>query len=143
MLQAQAAAAVRRTPIRNWRNVTNFREDHASPSRAGKPRQNADNAVGEPFEVQTAGIANAQAGIAVAVANLKAQQATVDRLHGAERRSSAWWRPFDGVITARNVDTGDLLTQDSSGGAPMFSIVRDDVLRIAVYVPQSSANRHP
>jgi HlyD family secretion protein len=47
--------------------------------------------------------------------------------------------PFDGVITARNVDNGDLLTQDSLGGNPMFSIVRDDVLRIVVNVPQSSA----
>lgn len=46
---------------------------------------------------------------------------------------------FEGVITARNGDKGDLLTQDNSSGSPMFSIARDDVLRIAVYVPQSSA----
>ena len=32
-----------------------------------------------------------------------------------------------------------MLTQDSLGGNPMFSIARDDVLRVAVYVPQSSA----
>ncbi|MDQ2802574.1 MAG: efflux RND transporter periplasmic adaptor subunit [Pseudomonadota bacterium] len=100
-------------------------------------KQNADTASSN-FAVQTAGVANAEAGVAVALANLKAQQATANRLQSltAFERVIA---PFDGVITARNVDTGDLLTSDSSGGTPMFSIARDDLLRIAVYVPQSSA----
>ena len=100
-------------------------------------KQNADNATAN-FSVQTAGIANAEAGVKVAEANLKAQQASVGRLAAliAFEQVKA---PFAGVITARNVDTGDLLTQDSLGGNPMFSIVRDDVLRVAVYIPQSSA----
>jgi len=100
-------------------------------------KQNADNATAN-FSVQTAGIANAQAGVAVAVANLRAQQATVDRLRAltAFERVTA---PFDGVITARNVETGDLLASDSSSGTPLFTIARDDLLRIAVYVPQSGA----
>ena len=72
------------------------------------------------------------------LANLKAQQATVDRLQALTAFEQVK-APFDGVITARNVDTGDLLTQDNASGTPLFSIARDDVLRIAVYVPQSSA----
>lgn len=131
--QAQLQSAHANTKLAN---VTNFRE--ATLAKQGwETKQNADNASAN-FEVQTAGIANAQAGVAVAAANLKAQQATVDRLHAltAFERVTA---PFDGVVTARNVDTGDLLTQDSSGGTPLFSMARDDVLRVAVYVPQSGA----
>ena len=45
--------------------------------------------------------------------------------------------PFPGVITARNVDTGDLLTADSpSASKEMFHIMRTDVVRVFVNVPQ-------
>ncbi len=131
--EAQVQSAVANTKLAK---TTNFRESTLA-NQGWETKQNADNASAN-FSVQTAGIANAQAGVAVAVANVKAQQATVDRLVAltAFEQIKA---PFNGVITARNVDTGDLLTQDSLGGNPMFSIARDDVLRIAVYVPQSSA----
>ena len=131
--QAQVQSAEANTKLAD---TTKYRETTLA-NQGWETKQNADNATAN-FSVQTAGIANAQAGVAVAVANLKAQQATVDRLKAltAFEQIKA---PFDGVITARNVDTGDLLAQDSLDGNPMFSIVRDDVLRIAVYVPQSSA----
>ncbi len=131
--QTQVQSAQARTKLAN---VTKYRETTLA-TQGWETKQNADNATAN-FSVQTAGIANAEAGVAVALANLKAQQASIDRLQAltAFERVKA---PFDGVITARNVDTGDLLTQDSLGGNPMFSIVRDDVLRIVVNVPQSSA----
>jgi HlyD family secretion protein len=131
--QAQVQSADANTKLAN---LTKYRETTLA-SQGWETRQNADNATAN-LSVQTAGIANAEAGVAVAVANLKAQQATVDRLQALTAFEQVK-APFEGVITARNVDKGDLLTQDSSGGAPMFSIARDDVLRIAVYVPQSSA----
>ena len=131
--QAQLQSAQANTKLAN---VTKFRETTLA-TQGWETKQNADNATAN-FSVQTAGIANAQAGVAVAEANLKAQQATVDRL-AALTAFEQVKAPFTGVITARNVDKGDLLTQDNSGGSPMFSIARDDVLRIAVYVPQSSA----
>jgi HlyD family secretion protein len=131
--QAQVQSAVANTHLAD---VTKFRETTLA-NQGWETKQNADNATAN-FSVQTAGIANSQAGVAVAVANLKAQQATVDRLQALTAFEQVK-APFDGVITARNVDKGDLLTQDSLSGAPMFSIVRDDVLRIAVFVPQSSA----
>jgi RND family efflux transporter MFP subunit len=131
--QAQVLSAEANTRLAD---ITKYRETTLA-GQGWETRQNADNATAN-FSVQTAGIANAKAGVAVALANVKAQQATVDRLVAltAFEQIKA---PFDGVITARNVDTGDLLTQDSLGGNPMFSIARDNVLRIAVYVPQSSA----
>ncbi|HYM02139.1 MAG TPA: efflux RND transporter periplasmic adaptor subunit, partial [Stellaceae bacterium] len=48
--------------------------------------------------------------------------------------------PFTGVITARNVDNGDLVrADDNSGGTPLLTIQRDDVVRVQVNVPQSGA----
>jgi HlyD family secretion protein len=131
--QAQVQSAQANTKLAD---VTKYRETTLA-GQGWETKQNADNATAN-FSVQTAGIANAEAGVAVALANLKAQQATVDRLQ-ALTAFELVKAPFDGVITVRNVDTGDLLTQDSLGGNPMFSIDRDDVLRISVYVPQSSA----
>jgi HlyD family secretion protein len=131
--QAQVQSAQANTKLAN---VTKYRATTLA-HQGWETLQNADSATAN-YSVQSAGIANAEAGVAVALANQKAQQATVDRLRAltAFERVTA---PFDGVITARNVETGDLLTSDSSGGAPLFSIARDDVLRIAVYVPQSAA----
>ena len=131
--QAQVQSAQANTKLAD---ITKYRETTLA-NQGWETKQNADNATANA-SVQTAGIANAEAGVAVALANLKAQQASIDRLQALTAFEQVK-APFDGVITARNVDTGDLLTQDSLGGNPMFSIVRDDVLRIVVSVPQSSA----
>lgn len=77
------------------------------------------------------------AALKVAQANYKAQQAQVTRLEkltGFEKVVA----PFDGVISARDVDVGSLVTADVSSGTPLFSIVRSDILRVQVYVPQDS-----
>lgn len=48
--------------------------------------------------------------------------------------------PFAGVITARNIDNGDLVSAGTSGQpAPLFRIAQTDVLRIYVDVPQSES----
>jgi RND family efflux transporter MFP subunit len=46
--------------------------------------------------------------------------------------------PFDGVITARNVDVGNLITAGSTGSA-LFTMARPDPLRVAIDVPQAYA----
>ena len=100
-------------------------------------RQTSDNDVANA-SVQKQGVTTAQAGIAVAAANIQAQQATVNRLTtlvGYERVVA----PFDGVITARRTDIGDLVQADSSGGTSMFDEQDDNVLRASVYVPQAQA----
>ena len=43
--------------------------------------------------------------------------------------------PFPGVITSRHVDPGDLVTADSTG-RELFHLMRTDVLRVMVNVPQ-------
>ena len=80
-------------------------------------------------------LASQIAAVAVAHANVQAQQAQVDRLEqltGFEHVVA----PFNGVITARQVDVGSLVTADAASGTALFSIARTDVLRVQVYVPQ-------
>lgn len=49
--------------------------------------------------------------------------------------------PFSGIITARNVDVGSLITAGSSGGprSELFHLVETDKLRVFVDVPQEYA----
>lgn len=84
---------------------------------------------------QQASLATAQAGVKVSEANLKVQQATVERLKAltAFERVTA---PFDGVVTTRNVEVGDLVNADQGTGTPLFRVDEDDVLRVAIRVPQ-------
>jgi RND family efflux transporter MFP subunit len=82
-------------------------------------------------------LASQVAAVAVARANVQAQQAQVDRL---ERLAGfeCVIAPFNGVITARQVDVGSLVTANAASGTPLFSIARTDVLRVQVYVPQDA-----
>ena len=64
---------------------------------------------------------------------MKAAEANVRRLEqltGFEKVVA----PFDGVITARNVDVGMLI--DSGAARELFHMAADDVLRVYVNVPQ-------
>ena len=47
--------------------------------------------------------------------------------------------PFNGHITARNVDVGSLVQADASTGTLCSTLMHDDVLRIQLYVPQDEA----
>jgi RND family efflux transporter MFP subunit len=81
--------------------------------------------------------ASQTAAVAVAKANVVAQQAAVKRLEqlaGFEEITA----PFDGVITGRFIDVGSLVTADAASGTPLFSIARTDVLRVQIYVPQAA-----
>ena len=82
------------------------------------------------------GFAANRAAVAVAQANVVAQRAAVDRLEQLVSFEQVV-APFDGVITARHIDVGSLVTADASSGTSMFSIQKTDVLRVQVYVPQS------
>ena len=46
--------------------------------------------------------------------------------------------PFDGIVTQRNVDTGDL-TQPGADRPPLFVVARSDIVTIRVNVPETFA----
>lgn len=140
--QTQAAVVQADAQVDNARaslslaNRTNFRTTTLA-NQGWETKQNADNTQTSLSNNNT-NLETSLAGVKVAEANRQAQLAAVQRL----RQLTAYERvtaPFDGVITARNVDTGDLVTADAGAGSPAFTIQRDDVIRVQAYVPQSGA----
>jgi RND family efflux transporter MFP subunit len=85
-------------------------------------QQDADNAVGTY---------NANKAI------VQADQAAVDQ-YAALVSFEKIYAPFDGVITARNTDIGDLINSGSSTGAKtdLFHIAQPGMLRVYVNVPE-------
>ena len=93
-----------------------------------------------------AGVIASRATVRAAQAGVHASEANTNRysaMKGFERITA----PFNGVITARNVDTGALINLGSSTSASdptttvphtgLFGIARTDVVRIQVQVPQT------
>jgi RND family efflux transporter MFP subunit len=78
------------------------------------------------------------AAVAVAKANVVAQQAQLKVLNQQKDYQSVV-APFEGVITARNVDIGSLVQADAASGTFLFTLMRSDELRIQLYVPQDEA----
>ncbi len=75
-----------------------------------------------------------------AVAQMGLDQADVDRYTtlAAFKQVTA---PYDGIITERRIDIGNLVTAGStSNTTPLYRIVQDDPIRVFVDVPQSAAN---
>jgi RND family efflux transporter MFP subunit len=76
-----------------------------------------------------------------AQANLAAADANVQRLRqllGFNQLVA----PFDGVVTRRNIDVGDLVNAGNGGtGQALFAVAQVDPLRLYVYVPQSYASQ--
>src|SRR6266446_3956854 len=85
-------------------------------------QQDADNAVGTY---------NANKAI------VDANQANVKQLQALQSFEKIY-APFDGVVTARNTDIGDLINSGSSGTArtDLFHISQPDKLRVYVNVPE-------
>lgn len=79
-----------------------------------------------------------EADVKAAEANIAAQNAAV----GVARQQMKYQKvlaPFDGVITKRNVNIGDLVQADATSGTFLFTIMESDVIRTQVYVPQDQA----
>ncbi len=74
-------------------------------------------------------------------ADLAAAEANVSRLRSLQgfNRVTA---PFDGVLTRRTVDVGDLINAGNGGaGQALFTLAQVDPLRLYIYVPQVYANQ--
>lgn len=85
---------------------------------------------------QTADQAVASAAAAVAAVN--SAKANLDHLQEQEDFKKVV-APFDGVITARNIDVGALINGGSSTGQDLFHIAQTDKLRVYVQVPELNA----
>jgi len=70
------------------------------------------------------------------IAQVKAARANVDRL-AAEQGFKRLIAPFDGIVTARETDIGQLINVGATGGAELFVVSETQQLRIYVNVPQN------
>jgi RND family efflux transporter MFP subunit len=80
---------------------------------------------------------NAVENVAAQLSSVKSAQANVSRLEQLVSFEKIY-APFNGVITARNTDVGQLIDSGSSGGPAreLFHIQAMDKLRVYVSVPQ-------
>jgi len=84
-------------------------------------------------------LAAREADVEAAKAAIKAQEANVKRLEELSSFKQIV-APFDGVITARNVEIGTLVSEGSGTGArELFRMVQVQSLRLHVPVPESYA----
>jgi RND family efflux transporter MFP subunit len=91
----------------------------------------------EDYESKVQAYGVAKAAVVAMEAAIKVNEASVQRftdLQSFEKITA----PFAGVITARNVETGDLVTANSTT-RELFHLMRTDVLRVFVNVPQAFA----
>jgi len=88
------------------------------------------------LDARKADVAAAEAAVQAAQESIAAYEATVQRLH--ELQSFRQVRaPFDGVITARSVDVGSLVSAGSSSSIrELFRLAEIHALRVFVHVPQ-------
>ncbi len=82
----------------------------------------------------TENFASQAASTSSAVNSAKANVQRLEKLQSFENI----YAPFDGIITARNVDIGQLITSGSTGGAAsqLFHMAAVQTLRVYVAVPQ-------
>lgn len=116
-VQAAAGAALAKSTVARWKSL---REKDAVTQQDMDERASAYNQ---------------------AQANLAAADANVERL----RKLSGFNRvvaPFDGVVTRRNIDVGDLVNAGNGGvGQALFTVAKIDPLRLYIYVPQVYAGQ--
>jgi RND family efflux transporter MFP subunit len=141
--QSQANESLASATSARW---TRLVQKGVLPRQEGDERQFAFNARTAEVAAAQASIRTAQAavnasraGVVAAEANIRANEANVSRLERmvAFERVAA---PFDGVITERTVEQGDLISAGAvGGGRKLFAIAQPSVLRVQVNVPQTFA----
>jgi RND family efflux transporter MFP subunit len=90
----------------------------------------------QDLDKQRAQAAVDSASITVAVANVDAQLANLERLMQLKSFARVT-APFDGIITTRSIDIGSLVTDGNS--SPLFKVTATDPVRVFVQVPQDVA----
>jgi RND family efflux transporter MFP subunit len=90
----------------------------------------------QEFDAALATSKVARANVKATESNLRVNEANIERLETLQSFQKVT-APFSGIITARNVDPGALVSADSpSSTRELFHLVQMDTLRVLVNVPQ-------
>ena len=90
-------------------------------------------------DAKKAGYDSAVAQLNQAKAQVGLDQAVVDR-YTVLTQFKQVVAPYDGIITERHIDIGNLVTDGSANTTPLYRMVKDDPIRVFVNVPQSAAS---
>lgn len=111
------------------------------PKQSGDERRTTYAARSAETASATAALQTSEANVLAQQANVKAAQAAIHAQDANVRRLEQIQRfqrviaPFDGIITERNIEQGDLV--NAGAGTNLFSIAQARTLRIQVDVPQT------
>jgi RND family efflux transporter MFP subunit len=140
--QAQANEEIAATTNDRW---TRLVDKGVLPKQQGDERRttfnarHAETAAAIAAEVTAeAYVGSRTADIAAAHAAIDAQLANVRRLEQVQSFERVL-APFDGVVTERRIEKGDLISAGSGSDRNLFSVAQSKTLRIQVSVPQSYA----
>ncbi len=130
LVQANANLKLAQVTLVRWKRLT----DRGVFSKQEGDAKQAD------FDVRQAEVASAKANINAAQKAVEASEANLRRLEELKSFSKVT-APFDGVITARNMDVGTLVNAGNGGpNREIFRIAQIDRMRIFVNVPQTYAS---
>jgi RND family efflux transporter MFP subunit len=125
--QAETRMALAKVTVDRWKQLV---------TKGVVSRQDGDDKQGA-YDAAAADYDAAVANVTAAVADVSAQKANVARMEQM-RSFEKVVAPFDGVVTARNVDPGTLISAGSaSDKRELFRMAMEGELRIFVQVPQS------
>jgi RND family efflux transporter MFP subunit len=136
LTQAQANSNFAQVSSQRWNAL---QKEGAVSRQAFDEKAASSDANKANVKVAQAGINANQSNVNAAIANIKASEANVSRLEAMQSFKHIT-APFAGVITARNVDQGALITQGSGGNNAvwLYKIAQPNTLRIYIDLPQSA-----
>ncbi len=139
---ATANEEIAATTDQRWSRLV---ERGVLPKQSGDERRSAylarhaeSEAARAALHTADANVVSRTADLGAARANIEAQAANVrrlERIQSFERLLA----PFEGVVTGRNVERGDLVTAGGGGARARFTVAQARTLRIQVRVPQAYA----
>ncbi len=140
LLQIRATLAESRATL-----VRNRASEYLAKVNLGRIKELIDKGAGSRQEFDEADAAHqvAVATVHVSEATIQANEANVHRLEDIQKFQKVT-APFNGVITARNYDTGALIVADNATARELFHITQIRTLRVFADVPQTFATAvHP
>jgi RND family efflux transporter MFP subunit len=147
IIQARANEEIAATTNERWTRLVN---NGVLPKQQGDERRSTFNARQAETSAAIAAQATAEAIVGSRTADIAAARAAIDAQLASVRRLEQLQdfervlAPFDGVVTERRVEKGDLVSAGSGGERSLFSVAQSRTLRIQVNVPQNySVDMHP